>query len=271
MAFFNVLGPLELNTKNGTYIPRGPKIRKITSLLLLRCNQIVDYETIAEELWDASPPTTMVATIRTHVYHLRRMLEDECDLSPLVAELRTQSAGYLLRVDEDQLDAKVFARLVDEGRSLMRQGRLDEAGETLCRALEMWRGPALANVTVGRVIGRHLVQLSELRNRALELRIEVDLLRGQHRDLVAELRGLVAADPLNEWLQAQLMEALHRSGRRNEALIAYREVRRILEEELGLAPSTELQELHHKILNAGHHRIPQPTPALASTRRTEAS
>lgn len=86
--------------------------------------------------------------------------------------------------------------------------------------------------------------------RAMELSVEADMRLGLHRELIPDLRGLVASNLFNEWFHARLIEALHLSGRRGEALLAFRDLRRVLHEELGLEPSAELQRLHHEILAA---------------------
>jgi DNA-binding SARP family transcriptional activator len=125
-----------------------------------------------------------------------------------------------------------------------------EATRTLCRALAMWHGRALANVEAGKKLSHHAVRLDEARNRALELRIEVDLRCGRHQDLVAELRALAAASPLNEWLHLRLIESLYRSGRRHEALAAFQRLRVILRDELGLEPSREAHHLQREILSS---------------------
>jgi SARP family transcriptional regulator, regulator of embCAB operon len=248
IVMFQVLGPLEVVSGGVSYVPRGPQIRKILSLLVLRRNRFVDIGTLVEELWEETPPRTAVTSVRTHVYHLRRMLADESGAPLSALRLVTQPGGYLLRLSDDEYDAAIFDRLLTSGRVLLRQDRLDEAAHALRRALEMWRGPALANVSPGNVVSNHVVQLDEARNRALELRIDIDLRRGRHRDLVAELRGLVGADPLNEWLHVRLIEALHRSGRRYEAITAFEGLRTALRDELGLEPSVEARRIHHKIL-----------------------
>jgi DNA-binding SARP family transcriptional activator len=45
------------------------------------------------------------------------------------------------------------------------------------------------------------------------------------------------------------MLALYRSGRQAEALAAYHDTRRLLEEELGITPCPQLQLRHQQILN----------------------
>jgi WD40 repeat protein len=87
-----------------------------------------------------------------------------------------------------------------------------------------------------------------LRLGAVEDRIEADLRLGRHRELVAELEGLVREQPLRERLWAQLMLALYRSGRQADALLAYQRARSVLVEELGIDPGAELRRLHAAVL-----------------------
>ena len=61
-------------------------------------------------------------------------------------------------------------------------------------------------------------RLEEMRFAALEDRIEADLERGRHAEVISELERLVAEEPLRERPRAQLMLALYRSGRQAEAL-----------------------------------------------------
>jgi DNA-binding SARP family transcriptional activator len=244
----NILGPLELRDGDKAWIPRGPKVRRLLAALALRPGQVVDIATLAEELWEDSPPATMTATIRSHVYHLRLMLTRESGLPRTGDLISTEATGYRLRATADQIDAVRFERLVNQGRVLLDRGDPAESSAVLRQALSLWRGPALVDVACGRLLDGHVTRLAEARLRAIELRIEADLRLGRHRDLVAELRGLVAAHPLNEWLHAQLIESLRRSGRRAEALTAFADLRRTLVSELGVEPSPELRRLYQAIL-----------------------
>jgi DNA-binding SARP family transcriptional activator len=150
-----------------------------------------------------------------------------------------------------------FERLVHQGRVLLSHGEPAEASATLRQALSLWRGSALVDVPRGRVLSGHATRLAEAWLRATELRLEADLQLGRHRDLTAELRGLVAAHPFNESLHAQLIETLRRSGRRAEALMAFTDLRRTLASELGVEPSPELRLLHQAVLGT---RSPHADP-----------
>jgi DNA-binding SARP family transcriptional activator len=87
--------------------------------------------------------------------------------------------------------------------------------------------------------------------RSLELRIQADAELGRHRELIGEVRSLVAIHPLNEWLHGHLIAALSHCGRRGEALQAYQDLRRVLSVQLGLDPQPELERLHQEVLSHG--------------------
>ncbi|HEY8338786.1 MAG TPA: AfsR/SARP family transcriptional regulator [Egibacteraceae bacterium] len=237
--------------------PTRPKPRRVLALLLLNANRVVPRETLIEELWDGEPPQSAVTTVQTYIYQLRNLL----GRAPAGggARLETVHGGYTLLVQREQVDRYRFEDLVAEGRRARAAGDLVTASATLSEALDLWRGPALADVEAGPVIARQLAWLQELRMDALQTRIEIDLALGRHRALVGELKALVAAHPLHEWFYGQLMMALHRSSRRAEALSVYQQLRATLRRELALEPSAEIRELERVVLTT------DPAPLLAAS------
>ena len=91
-------------------------------------------------------------------------------------------------------------------------------------------------------------RLEELRAVTVEDRFEALLSMGRDADLVPDLDAAISAAPFRERLRGQLMLALYRSGRQADALRVFREARRVLAEELGLEPGTELRRLEAAIL-----------------------
>nr|QJD07473.1 AfsR/SARP family transcriptional regulator [Streptomyces sp.] len=146
-------------------------------------------------------------------------------------------------------DLREFQSLAARGSVALEAGDARAASAMLERALGLWRGTALVDVPVGRVLGVEVLGMEEQRTRVLEQRIEADLLLGRHASLLAELRMLVARHPMNENLAAQLMTALYRSGGVWRALEVFQELRRTLIEELGVEPSHRLQLLHRAVLS----------------------
>ncbi len=197
------------------------------AVLLLNANRVVSVDRLVAALWEDEPPETAAKAVQVHVSQLRKLLGKE--------RLETRPPGYLLRVGEDELDVARFQRLVEAGG--------------YAEALELWRGPPLAEFAELSFAQAEIARLEELRLACLEERIDRDLEAGRHADVAAELERLVREHPLRERLRGQLMLALYRSGRQAEALDVYQDARRALVEELGIEPGRALRELHQGILN----------------------
>jgi DNA-binding SARP family transcriptional activator len=246
---YRVLGSFELLVGDRICTPSAPKVRQLLAHLLMNPNQIVPIDSIIEELWGDRPPASAVTTTQTYVYQLRRLLVREGVSSDGEDLVMTRAPGYMIRTEPDEIDAELFHELAAQAQRHLGHGRAAEASESAARALALWSGPAMSNVTLGTKLEACAVRLEEQRLRVNELRIEAEMSLGRHRDLISDLRSLVVRHPLNEWFHAQLILALQRSGRRSEALQAYRSLRALLSRELGVEPSDELQVLHRAVLD----------------------
>ncbi|WP_433325202.1 AfsR/SARP family transcriptional regulator [Spirillospora sp. CA-294931] len=254
MARFAILGSFEIFNGAEPCGLTAPKLRQVLALLLMRRNQLVPLETVVEELWGDAPPKSALTTAQTYIYQLRKTIEIE-RLAPDSRELLvTRPSGYMLKVEPSELDVYVFEEEVARGRRLLEAGRPEEASRNLRHALALWTGPPLAGVNRGPLLSAHAVHLEEQRLHALEMRIKADVKLGRDRELIGELRSLVARNPFNEWFHGQLIMALSRAGRRNEALDVFYSLRHTLDNELGLLPSPEIQEIHQDVLMVGKPR-----------------
>jgi len=248
MLTYRVLGSLQLRINGCEYTPQAAKVRQVLALYLLRSNQVVSLDTVIAELWGDCPPRTAVTTAQTYIYQLRKLIARHGDERLASETIRTTPPGYTITVTNEQLDCVQFEHMVEQGRALLLEGETSRAAALLRQSLRMWSGPALIGVEHGCWLQSHVAQLEEMRMLALELRLRAEMRLGYHRELIPELKSLVRTHPYHEWLHAQLMIALQRSGRRGDALSAYREVRRLLSAELGVEPSADLQRVHEKVL-----------------------
>ncbi|MEU4117720.1 AfsR/SARP family transcriptional regulator [Kitasatospora sp. NPDC028055] len=253
MLDFRILGRLSVTSDLADCTPTAPMVRRVLAQLLLCANNIVTLDAIIDELWGDKPPKSAVPTAQTYIYQLRRQFEPWLPNGKAEQALATCGTGYVLQLNPGQLDLEAYVRLAEQGRLALAAGDPAAARQLLRQALDLWSGPALADVTAGPSIQAHIVQLSEQRAHTVELRIQADAMLGRHRELVGELKAMLMANPLNEWCHAQLIKALACSGRRNESLVAYQDLRKTLSTELGLEPSEALQELHQDVL-AGRDR-----------------
>ncbi|MFF0411281.1 BTAD domain-containing putative transcriptional regulator [Kitasatospora sp. NPDC004745] len=267
-----VLGALEVRVCGQSVVPSAPKPRQVLALLALRADQVVPARALADELWSGRLPRSARTTVQTYVLQLRdlidRALERSCDTpAGLGAKdvLTTLPGGYRLNSDGGRVDLREFDRLAGTGYRAMDGGDFPLAARQLAEALGHWRGPAFADVPLGGQLGVEAKRLEETRLCALDQRIEADLRLGRHRVLLAELTVLVDRYRTHESLHGQYMIALHRSGRRGEALEAYQRLRNTLVRELGMEPSAGLRRLQRSILLAGPDRADQERPAAVDT------
>ena len=238
---YRILGPLEVRNDAGTVALGGIKPRAVMAVLLLHPNEPVSAELLSHALWGDEVPASAVKTVQVYVSRLRKALADPDALT-------TTPAGYLLSVRAGELDADVFARLVEDGRRALALGRAERAATALREALALWRGAPLADLAFEPFAQAEIARLQEERLAALEERVEADLALGRHAALAGELRGLVAANRTRERLVGQLMLALYRCGRQGEALEAFQAARSALVAEIGVEPGPELRRLEEAIL-----------------------
>jgi predicted ATPase/DNA-binding SARP family transcriptional activator len=239
---FGVLGATEVLADDGTPLALGgPRVRALLVLLLLDAGRVVSAERLIDGMYGESPPDGAANALQSQISRLRLVLKG-------TAAVDFTSAGYRLDVAPDDVDAHRFTRLAAEGRAALAARESASAASLLREALSLWRGPAFADLADAPFVEPQSARLRELRASALEDRIEADLARGQHSELVAELQELVAADPLRERPRAQLMRALHASGRQADALAVYENAKHALAEELGADPGAELVEAHLAVL-----------------------
>jgi DNA-binding SARP family transcriptional activator len=236
-VFFRILGPIEIEYANTIVTPKAPKLRQVAALLILHANRTASAAQLIEELWQEQPPASALTTLQTYVPPA-----DARDL------LITRPSGYALMVPPDKVDHAQFETLLRQGRTALAAGDADRASGLLHDALFLWRGAPLGDVPMGPSLSAYAQWLEEQRMDALELRIKADLAVGMHRQLIGELKSLVAANELHEWLHAELMIALHRSGRRGEAMGVYQQLRITLRESLGLEPSAGVRDVYQQVL-----------------------
>ena len=244
---FRILGPLEAVAADRVIAVAAPKQRALLAVLVVCANQLVTTDRLVDELWAEHPPSSATNLVQCYVSRLRRLLGTDSDAAQDVV-LSTRALGYVLQVEPGDRDVEAFQGLLERARSTAAQGAGTEAATLLRRALELWRGAALADVPPTPTVAAEAARLEELRLGALEDRIELELAAGRRAGLVAELVALVAAEPLRERLRGQLMLALYRGGRQAEALEAFREGRQVLVEQLGIEPGAELRRLEAAIL-----------------------
>jgi DNA-binding SARP family transcriptional activator len=240
---FRLLGPVEVSVSGRPIAIAGIKRRAVLALLMLHANEPVGLRRLLDRVWNLAPPPTAEAALRNYVSALRKRLRDAPDVA-----LDTVGQGYRLRIPPESLDCEVFRGLHQRGRLKLGTGEPAEASSLLTEALDLWRGPALADLVEAGSDWPETTELEELRLSTIEDRIEADLMLGRHRLLVAELERLIRAHPGRETLYRQHMVALYRAGRQAHALAAYQNARTTLLDRAGHEPGETLREVYQSIL-----------------------
>ncbi|QTR06500.1 AfsR/SARP family transcriptional regulator, partial [Saccharothrix algeriensis] len=218
------------------------------AVLAVRAGQAVSRDELIGGVWGDSPPATAGASLYTYVSGLRRAFEPQRSKRSAAEVIVSTGGGYSLRVDPDCLDVHRFERHRSRAQALAGEHPARALAE-LDRALALWRGDALHDVP-GPFAEAQRARLLELRLATVERRAELALALGRHAEVVAGLADLAAEHPVREGLHALLVTALHRAGRRAEALAVYRDAHRALVDGLGIEPGSALRRAHREVLGA---------------------
>lgn len=260
MLVFRVLGPIEVANESGVLALGGPKQRALLADLIVNAGRVVSTAQLVDDLWGDRPPQTAGHTVETYVSRLRRILRDGSGPDLLL----TRAPGYLLNVAPDRVDVLQFERLLEEGTDAAQRGDDEAAARSLRAALTLWRGAALADISLDAPFAEAAARrMEERRLLAQENLMRAELELGRGREVIAELESLVVAHPYREPFHAQLMLALYRSGRQTDALAAYRRARDVLVDELGIDPGRELRDLEQAILRQDPSLDRKLTPTAA--------
>jgi DNA-binding SARP family transcriptional activator/basic membrane lipoprotein Med (substrate-binding protein (PBP1-ABC) superfamily) len=268
----HVLGPLEVRIDGDPLALGGSKQLTLLAALLVHAGEVVSLQRLIDELWGDSPPQSAPHSLEAYVSRLRRVL------AASGSSVDRRGAGYSLDLGDASLDAQDFAERAADASRAAGDGDHERASQLARDALALWRGPALADVSLGPAGHAERERLEELRLRTLEQRFEAELALGRDEELVGELQVLVGQNLYRERFVSQLMLALYRSGRQADALEVYERTRAVLADDLGLQPSEELQQLSGRIVRQ-EPQLARPTltaqrvtrkPAIRSKPRTVA-
>jgi DNA-binding SARP family transcriptional activator len=201
-----ILGTLAIERDGDAVEVAGGRLRALLARLALDAGRPVTSGALAEAVWEEVPPGDEQHALQSLVSRLRRSLGDGGAIAPA-------PAGYRLAVAPDAVDAHRFEALSAAGASALRAGDPMRAAAILREALELWRGPALADLADRRFAVAAAAGLESLRAGALADLAEAELALGRGAGLVSELEAAVAAHPLHERLAARLIAARYAAGR----------------------------------------------------------
>ena len=258
-----LLGPVRLAGASGEVPLARPLSRVLLAALAVSANRVVSAGALINTLWQEDATDRRERNLHAQVYQLRRRLavaEPSGD-----TRLVRDAHGYRLALGHDELDTAVFSELASRGRRMAAEGRAAEAAEVLGQALRLWRGQALEDVSpLSMPLADEASVIEDVRAAVAEDWANCLLAAGRHSEMLTVLSALAGQFPFRERLVAQLMTAMHRSGRRAEALAVFDRTRGLLRTELGVDPGQELADLHVRMLRDDPALATAPVNAAAS-------
>lgn len=233
----------------------GALPRRLLAALAVAGGKVVPDDRLVDAMWGSAPPPKPAIALQAYVSRIRTTL------GPYRGRLERDTLGYRLTLD--QLDAQQFSELVEEARAHLAKERAEPACRLLTEATGLWRGeayPELPDEYVAAERGR----LHELREAAAEDLAAARLASGDAVGAVVQLEQLVREQPLREHRWALLVLGLYRSDRQGDALAALRRIRKLLADELGVDPGTELTEIERQVLAQDPRLLLTEPPQLAA-------
>ncbi len=245
-----LLGPVDVVVEGGPRPVHGLRRKAVLATLALHYGEIVSTGRLVDVVWGRTAPCTALNTLQSHVSHLRNVLGSK-------TAILARPPGYLLNPGEDDTDIRQAERLLRQGSQAADPA---EGIARLAAALALWRGQPLADIDGSAWLEEQAGRLDLLQVQVKRALTEARLAAGEHGQLVPELEKMLADNPLDEQVCAQLMMALYRSGRQADALAVYHRLRDTLGEELGLDPSQALRDLETAILRQDSSLDAPPAP-----------
>ena len=242
---YRLLGPLEVHADGEPVDLGAPKQRSVLACLLLERGRVVPADRLVSLVWGDHAPRSAVPSLQAYVSNLRRVLRDPVTGT---VPLQRRAPGYVLHTQDSEVDAETFVRQAAQARDDVAAGRRDRAAAVAGGAAALWRGPLLCDLGDPEWLEPEAQAWHDQR---LEVRcLEVTALLGAGRTSQALLRAraLAVETPFRDDVCRLLLLALHRCGRTAEALETYGAHAGRLADELGIDPSSELQETHVALL-----------------------
>lgn len=246
--WIRALGPLQV-IADGVPVPVSSlSLRIVLECLALRANSVVAADFLAEVIWDGHPPARPGPQLQVYLANLRNLLEPNRRKGVASHRLASRPGGYLLAVEDDELDLLQFRAHLASGERAVEAGELAGGAVSLRQALDLFVCPAFPDLADVEVLAPDLEAVEEARLDAYQDLLDVELALGRHANVVGEVQRLVSQHPFRERLWASLVLALYRSDRQADALAACRTARKSFAAELGIDPGTRLRELEARVL-----------------------
>ncbi|MDT0329576.1 AfsR/SARP family transcriptional regulator [Nocardiopsis lambiniae] len=244
----SVLGELEVSGDHGPLPLGAPRQRAVLAALVLNGDRPLTTQRVITMVWGSNPPAYAVNLVHKYMSGLRRAL---VDLPPHKrVDIESGPSGYRLVAPVGQVDLVLFQTWIDAARDLRARGDGERAAELFGRALDLWRGPLLGELS-GPAFDEEREFMETVRLAVLEEYATVAIEVGRQADVMESLREALRRHPLEENLARLLILALYSEGRTAEAVRVYQRLTSHMLGELNVPPRPELHDLYQIIRRHG--------------------
>ena len=244
------LGSFEIERNGKLLVPQAFKRRKAVTLLkilVLHGGAPVAKESLIEWLWPESEAESGLNRLHGIVHALREVIE------PIASGNDWQVIHYdgeHYRFDPLEpcwIDLVEFDTARKAGQQAEKADQIPEALSAYDEALRLYRGDLYEEERFAEWVLLDREYWKETYLGLLQRVAGYHNRNGDRDHAIGRFQQIVREDPLRETVQRQLIEALWRAGRRDEALLQYERFAQQLRCELDIAPLPETESLIQRI------------------------
>lgn len=257
MLSLSLLGPFQATL--GAEPLTDFRTRKVQALLIYLAAepQAHSRDWLLNLLWPGLPEVSARSNLRQILYYLRQVVSesDAAEQPETSLVIANRQEIQLNPLTDVTVDTRQFSARLQQSQT---HHHLDlfacrECARALEEAVALYRGDFLADFYLDD--SNEYEEWSHARREyfrrqaldALSTLAAMFLRRQEYAPAQAHAERQLEIDNLRESAYRQLMEILARTGRREQALAVYDKCRRVLAEELGMAPSTQTTAVYEKI------------------------
>lgn len=232
---------------NGIKIPetewKTKKVKGLLDYLLLSCGDTVSKELLAEVLWPGSDSKSGLASQRTALYYLRRILSKYgVEIKGHNTFIYESPEGLQIRRDETlELDIDEFLQLESQ-LSQVAYFDTNLKTEILEKMIALYKGELMEGSDYGDIVYHERERFRSIYVEACKKLGLIYIKCSKLRNAEEILKLAFAAEPYNENICLELIRLYNSEGRRSKAIKLYYKFKKCLKEELGINVDKRLTE-----------------------------
>lgn len=242
----SLLGKPEISVNGVTIRETEWKTKKVKGLLeylLLSCGATVSKELLAEVFWPDSDNKSGLASQRTALYYLRRVLSKYgVKIEGSNAFIYESPEGLKIKKDETvELDIHEFL-LLESQLSQIADSDINLKTGILEKMIALYKGDLMEGSDYGDIVYHEREKFRSIYVEACQKLGLIYIKCGKPRNAEEILKLAFAAEPYNENICLELINLFISEGRKSKAVKLYYKFKKCLEEELSINVDKRLTE-----------------------------